>query len=289
MNKYMKLNMKKILVSVFALNMIVLITACNQPQGTVVAKVENLSITKEEVNERINAYPPQLQQELQKKENKVRVLDQMVDELVLYKAAQDEGLHKTDEFDQQLENAKRQILINMLIRKKVDENLQVSNEEMEQLYQQNVARFPDVEFRKVRHIQVATEAEAREIRSQLMANRSRTTFARLAQEKSQDKDTSAQGGELPWFTQGQFVKSFEDAAFALKNKSDISPVIQTDLGYHIIMLDDVKQDKLPMNDPRVQAQLRQALGSQKKQQLTNEYLETLKKDMTIQKYADKLE
>ncbi|MBC8042811.1 MAG: peptidylprolyl isomerase [Rhizobacter sp.] len=65
-------------------------------------------------------------------------------------------------------------------------------------------------------------------------------FAKLARENSEDPGSGQQGGDLNFFGVGRMVKGFEDAAFALKNIGDISPIIRTDFGYHIIKLTERK-------------------------------------------------
>ena len=59
-------------------------------------------------------------------------------------------------------------------------------------------------------------------------------FAQLAREKSDDKRSANQGGEMPWFASGKMIPEFSNPAFALQNKGDISEVIETPYGYHII-------------------------------------------------------
>ena len=59
-------------------------------------------------------------------------------------------------------------------------------------------------------------------------------FTQLAREKSDDKRSSQQGGEMPWFASGRMIQEFSKPAFALQNKGDISEVIETPYGYHII-------------------------------------------------------
>ncbi|MCF6332551.1 MAG: peptidyl-prolyl cis-trans isomerase, partial [Draconibacterium sp.] len=59
-------------------------------------------------------------------------------------------------------------------------------------------------------------------------------FAALAKAKSDDKRSAANGGEMPWFAAGRMIKEFAEPAFALKNKGDFTPPIETQYGFHII-------------------------------------------------------
>ena len=95
-------------------------------------------------------------------------------------------------------------------------------------------------------VKAQKEAEARAIYEELKAG---ADFATLAKERSDDKGTAVRGGELPWVSCGQFVKEFEDAAFALKNKGDITEPVLSPYGWHIIKLLD-KRDIKPFEQMR---------------------------------------
>ena len=65
-------------------------------------------------------------------------------------------------------------------------------------------------------------------------------FGQLASANSDDRGSAVKNGELPWFGTGRMVPEFEQAAFALQNKGDISEPIQSAYGWHIIKLIDTK-------------------------------------------------
>ena len=88
---------------------------------------------------------------------------------------------------------------------------------------------------KARHILVKTESEGKKILEELKKG---ANFAKLAQEKS-ECPSKKKGGDLGWFGRGKMVPEFEKAAFSLK-KGEISNIVKTQLGYHIIKVDDTK-------------------------------------------------
>ncbi|CAI09932.1 PpiC-type peptidyl-prolyl cis-trans isomerase [Aromatoleum aromaticum EbN1] len=128
----------------------------------------------------------------------------------------------------------------------------VSDDEIRKFYEANTARFGQPEERNARHIliEAAADAPAEEVAkasekaaallAQVRANPER--FAELAKAESQDPGSAARGGELGFFGRGAMVKSFEDAVFSLE-KGQISDVVRSDFGFHIIQVVDIKPAK----------------------------------------------
>ena len=95
-------------------------------------------------------------------------------------------------------------------------------------------------------VKAQKESEIRAVYEEL---KSGADFATMAKERSEDKASAVRGGELPWVSSGQFVKEFEDAAFALKNKGDITEPVLSPYGWHIIKLMD-RRDIKPFEQMR---------------------------------------
>ena len=131
----------------------------------------------------------------------------------------------------------------------VKKGITISEADLKTYYEQNALRLSGKEERRASHILInagkdAPAAERQKARARadelLQAVRqSPDGFADVAKKNSQDTGSSANGGDLDFFARGAMVKPFEDAAFALK-KGDISEVVESDFGYHIIKLTDVK-------------------------------------------------
>ncbi|MDQ0586743.1 SurA N-terminal domain-containing protein [Variovorax paradoxus] len=133
-------------------------------------------------------------------------------------------------------------------------NISVNEADLKSYYEQNTARFGTKEERRASHILItapasasaADRAKAKAKAEQLLAEvkKAPATFADLARKNSQDPGSAEKGGDLDFVTRGAMVKPFEDAMFALK-KGDISDVIETEFGYHIIRLADIKPAVVP--------------------------------------------
>ncbi|TSE34483.1 SurA N-terminal domain-containing protein [Tepidimonas charontis] len=151
----------------------------------------------------------------------------------------------------------------------------VSEQELRDYYQQNVVQNARAEQRRAAHIllQLAPDASAEEkarvraqaerLLSEVRANPQR--FAELARQHSQDPGSANKGGDLDWFGRGAMVKPFEDAVFALR-KGEISDLIETEYGLHIIQLLDVRQpaaEPFEAVRPRLEAELRRQLAQRR--------------------------
>ena len=128
-------------------------------------------------------------------------------------------------------------------------NIAINEADLRSYYDQNAARFGTKEERRASHILISAPAsapaaereKARAKAQQLLAEVKKApgTFADLARKNSQDPGSAEKGGDLDFVTRGAMVKPFEDAMFALK-KGEVSDVVETEFGYHIIQLNDIK-------------------------------------------------
>ncbi|MEI8030706.1 MAG: SurA N-terminal domain-containing protein [Comamonadaceae bacterium] len=134
----------------------------------------------------------------------------------------------------------------------VKKSISINEADLRSYYDQNVARLSGKEERRASHILINAakdapaaerqKAKARANELLLAARKSPESFSDLAKKNSQDTGSAANGGDLEFFARGAMVKPFEDAAFAMK-KGDISEVVESDFGYHIIKLTDIKSPK----------------------------------------------
>ena len=123
----------------------------------------------------------------------------------------------------------------------------VSEDEAEQYYEQNIQDFRTQEERRASHIliefgddQQKAEQQAEDILAKINNGED---FAELAETFSSDTFSAENGGDLDWFSMGMMDPAFEDAAFALQNVGDVSDVVESEFGFHIIKLTDVKPEE----------------------------------------------
>jgi peptidyl-prolyl cis-trans isomerase D len=148
-------------------------------------------------------------------------------------------------------------------------NIQLPEQDIKTYYEQNLQRLSGQEQRRASHILInaakdAPAAEREKARAKadgLLADvrKDSKSFAQLARKNSDDPGSAANGGDLDFFAKGAMVKAFEDAVFALK-KGEISAVVETEFGFHIILLTDIKAPATPSLEamrPKLEADLRE--------------------------------
>ncbi|HEX9434411.1 MAG TPA: peptidylprolyl isomerase [Burkholderiales bacterium] len=181
--------------------------------------------------------------------------DELVNRLVVMQEAQRAGLAKTPEVQTQLDIARQEILVGAYLRDWVRKH-PVSDAEVEREYERAKAQSGDKEYR-ARHILVEDEAQAKALIADLKKGAS---FAELATKNSKDTGSKERGGDLDWNVPGAFDKQFSDAMVKLDKGKYTEAPVQTRFGYHVILLDDVRQTRFPAFaevKPRIQQQLTQ--------------------------------
>ncbi len=131
----------------------------------------------------------------------------------------------------------------------------VSDAELQEAYRQRLAKRGDTEQRRASHILIpvdagakdedkkAARAKAESILAEVRKSPGR--FAELAKKYSKDPGSAEKGGDLGFFARGMMVKPFENAVFAMKKVGDISDVVESEFGFHIIRLTGVKDSTAP--------------------------------------------
>jgi len=131
------------------------------------------------------------------------------------------------------------------------QKVKVSEADIKEYYEKNINEFQTQKEIAARHILIRSASSASDAKKEAkrkaeeilgLANTGEN-FAKLAEKYSDDKTSGKQGGSLGYFKQGEMVKPFEDAAFSLK-KGGLSNLVETEYGYHIIKVDDVREARL---------------------------------------------
>ena len=129
----------------------------------------------------------------------------------------------------------------------------VSDDDVSAWYEENKDQYRDEEQRRVSHILIETgddEAAAKAKTEALLAEiKGGADFATVAEENSEDSFSAENGGDLDYITPGMMDDAFDSAVFSLKNVGDVTDVVKTEFGFHIIKLTDLKPETIkPFND-----------------------------------------
>lgn len=180
-------------------------------------------------------------------------------------------------------------------------DVKVNEEDLRKFYEANLSRYSEAEERRASHILIKVEpnapaaernkakAKAEELLAQV--RKAPATFADVARKNSQDPGSAANGGDLDFFSRGGMTKPFDDAVFAMK-QGEISNVIETEFGYHIISLTAVRggekksfESVRAEVDDLVRKQLAQARYAEAAEQFSNLVYE---QSDSLKPVADKL-
>ena len=183
------------------------------------------------------------------------IKEKMIEVELVVQEATRLGLDKNPDVSQQIEISRRAVLASAFIEDFV-KNHPVSEDQLKQEYDKLKTKLGDKEY-NARHILVATEDEAKAIIAQLGK---KVKFEKLAA-KSLDAGSAKQGGSLGWTIPGTFVQPFAEALLSLKKGEYTKTPVQTQFGWHVIRLDDVRALKVPSFD-EVKPQLQQRLQQQ---------------------------
>lgn len=167
------------------------------------------------------------------------IKEELVNREVLMQAAVRKGLDKKSEVVTALDLARQDVLVRALFDDHVKAN-PTPESALKQQYEDLKKQMGDNEY-KARHILVEKEDEAKAIAAELAKG---GDFAKIAKDKSKDTGSKDNGGDLDWGPAGRYVKPFGDALAALK-KGQTSAPVQTNFGWHVIRLDDVRPMKHP--------------------------------------------
>jgi peptidyl-prolyl cis-trans isomerase D len=160
-------------------------------------------------------------------------------------------------------------------------------EELRKYYEQNIARFTSAEERRARHILVKADKDAAaDVKQKAKARaegllaevrKSPDSFADVARKNSDDPGSAQQGGDLDFFGRGMMTKPFEDAVYAMK-PGEISNVIETDFGFHIIKLESTRGgEKKPFEQVRaaIEEDLRKQSAQQRWAEAAQQFTDTV--------------
>ncbi|OGS98945.1 MAG: peptidylprolyl isomerase [Gallionellales bacterium RIFCSPLOWO2_12_FULL_59_22] len=217
------------------------------------ALVNGVSIPQSRVDMRVKAATAQGQPDSPDMRKAIR--EDLINIELLAQEAAKLGLNKDTDVIQQIELAKQQVLAGAYVQDYTKKH-PIGEDQLKQEYDKLKTKMGDKEY-NARHILVETEAEAKDIIAQLGK---KAKFEKLA-EKSKDTGSAQRGGELGWAVPSTYVPEFSNAMLNLKKGEYTKQPVQSQFGWHVIRLDDMRDMKAPPFE-NVKPQLQQRMQQQ---------------------------
>ena len=175
------------------------------------------------------------------------------------------------------------IAVNVMLKSELEPKVAVTEADSKKFYEENKPRFHQDDSVHASHILIRTpeqadaaaKAKARAQADDLLAQAKKgADFAGLAKQFSQDPGSAPNGGDLGFFSKGQMVPAFEQAAFSLE-PGQTSGVVETPFGYHIIRVSETKAGR-DLGYEEVKAQIEDYLKQQMRERKSQEFVDSLK-------------
>ena len=218
-----------------------------------VATVNGVAIPKARVDAIVKAQAAQGQPDSEQLRTAVR--ERLIELEVLAQEANKKGLAKNPDFQQQIELQRQQALANALVQDYIKAN-PVDDAAAKVEYDKIRTQAGDKEY-KARHILVDKEDEAKDIVAKLKGGQKFEELAKV----SKDPGSKDRGGDLDWNSPAAYVKPFSDALVKLQKGQYTMVPVQTQFGWHVILLEDVRPTKFPPFDD-VKNELKQRIQQQ---------------------------
>ena len=242
--------------------------------GPVLANVDGEVITVDDFEAELDALPEFTRKQLTSKEQKQKRLDKMIEEILLQKEAQRRALDQDEEIQRKVDRYQKRLITEKLYREIAKERAAIDDAEVQRYYDEHKDQFTQKERIRASQILILVPPNAgpeREKEAETKAEEALTKakaggdFSELAKQYSEGP-TATRGGDLGYFSRGRMIPEFEEIAFSLENVGDISDVIKTKFGYHIIQLKD-KQAKKTMAIDEVRDRIVRQLESKKRREI----------------------
>ena len=256
----------------------------------VLAKIGNSKITMADLKRIMNYYDPEKQKILeQKPQYKVTLVQRIVKGIVISRIAREKGFDKREDVKEQVELLTNDFLVSEYLKKEIIDKIHATEEDMQLYYKAKQEEFKIPEMVKARHIFVKVEKTASDEEKKkakdkaeeiLKRVKSGEDFAQLASELSDDKGSKTKGGDLGFFPRGRMVPPFEQAAFSLK-PGDISEIVETPFGFHIIKVEEKKESVLEPYD-KVKDKVKEKLFTDLRKVKVEEFIEKAMKDAGVE-------
>lgn len=204
-------------------------------ENKVVAKVNGKEIDQADIFKFLNEIDPQVASQFNTPEGVQKVIDELINQELMYLDAKEKNLDDEKEYQEMLEDNKKALLKSYALNKLII-GVVPTEEDLKNYYDEHQDQMKKAETRVASHILVETEEKAKEILKEMDDG---LKFEEAA-EKYSSCASKEQGGSLGEFERGKMIPEFEEKAFSME-KEEISEPVKSQFGYHIIRVDDINE------------------------------------------------
>lgn len=238
------------------------------PADGILARVQGVEIRQADLDAAEEDIGGQTTAQMSPEQKREYLLSFVIDLTLAAKAAEQRNVQEGADFARKMTYYRNKLLVETLLN--TETRTRVTEEEMRKIYDEQRSRITPEDEVRARHILVETEEEAKALIAQI---RGGADFETIAKEKSKDPGGARNGGDLGFFTKGQMVPEFAEAAFAMQAGQLSQAPVKSQFGWHIIKVEERRQRQIPSFEQvrgqiedfltrRVQADLVQKLRSE---------------------------
>jgi len=244
--------------------------------GEVIATYGGEKLTSDEVKKQLEQMAPPARAYLASPERKKSFVENIIMNDLMFNEGKKLGYADDPEIERQVDSLRKRLVVQRVM-SKYQTAPTISDDEVKKYYDDNPSLYSTTQIH-ASHILLKDEDTAKQVLAEVKADPSK--FADIAREKSTDAVSASKGGDLGTFGQGRMVPDFERVAFALQ-PGQISDVVKTQYGYHVIMVTERKEgDRRPFD--QVKEQIRTSLRNKALQDQVRDHFEELKKQGNVQ-------
>ncbi|MCK5807964.1 peptidylprolyl isomerase [bacterium] len=258
--------------------------------GKVIASFDGLTITDEYVESYLNQLNPYLRNRYSDPEKKKELVDRIVEGELLAYYAMKEGAATDKVLLTKIKSNIARFYMGSVLKNKIEKEIKVTPAEIKEYFKKNTAKYTQPAKVKTSHILVkitdardeaAAKKLAGKVYGEVMTSKGKAqSFVKLVQKYSDDAGSKRRGGDVGYFATvangGRMVKEFTEASFALKDIGDISALVKTQYGFHIIKLTG-KKEAVVKNINDVEKRIESALKADKRKEAYKTALVDIKK------------
>lgn len=256
---------------------LLLVSCAQKDDGKVLATLNGDKITLQEFNKELDKIPMNMKMLVASETGKKEYLDRLIVKRLLLKEAAKAKLEGEKEFQERVNDFKEQLLIETLLKKKITADTQMSEDDLKKYYEEHKEDFKKDREINTRHILVKTEEEAKQVQAKIQKGED---FIDLARKYSIDPNVRQTGGEIGFQPKGSLIPEYENAALKLNKVGQVSGIVKTQFGFHIIRLEGVKPPTyVPFDE--VKDFIKQKNAQDKQKEVLERYIEELRKNAKI--------